>query len=279
MLQRSAITGFLFVVGIGINSPIMLIGATLGVFSGLVTAKFFQYDYDAIDSGLYGFNAALIGIAALSFFPATLFSFIIVILAGALSTAIMHFLSQKIATLPVYTTPFILSAWLLMVIMDTFAINTLPPTFTINAYGHFYVVMRGVGQIMLQGFWLSGLMFVVGLFLYSYKVAAWAVIGSIGGMVTAYAFSFSENSVLMGLYGFNASLTVIALAERYTKPCSTKRWPIFLGIVISVLFTRAFNYVDISALTAPFVLASWLVILLVKTSSNEESKYHKPEIS
>ncbi len=279
MLQRSAVTGLLFVVGIGINSPIMLVGATIAIFSGLFTAKLLQYDIDTIHSGLYGFNAVLVGIAAMSLLPATLFSLIIVILAGALSTVIMHFMSQRIAIFPVFTTPFIVSVWLLMLVFDTFAIETIAATFTLNAQGDFYVVMRGVGQIMLQDYWLSGAIFIVGLCLYSHRVAAWGVIGSVGGMMTAYTFNFSEESVIMGLYGFNASLTAIALAEHYSKQYFKNIWVIFLGIVISVLFTRAFELLEIPALTAPFVLASWLVIGLVKTNSNEVPNYHKSEIS
>ena len=131
--------------------------------------------------------------------------------------------------------------------------------------------MRGVSQIFFQDYWLSGAVFIVGLVLHSYKVAIWAVIGSIAGMLIARFFHFPEGSILMGLYGFNASLTAISIAERYIKQYQQssyqKTLPIFLGIILSVLITRAFEYVDIPPLTTPFVLASWIVIIRVRDTS------------
>jgi len=132
-----------------------------------------------------------------------------------------------------------------------------------NSDSDLYVVMRGVGQVMLQGYWLSGIIFVFGLFLHSYKVATWAIIGSVIGLVIARTFHFPEDVAHQGLYGFNASLTAIALAERFSE----KKWSIFIGIVVSILLTRSFELLALAALTAPFVLASWIVIAVVRVES------------
>ncbi len=283
MLQRNVVTGFLFAVGIGINSPIILLGAALAVLSALVTAQLFQYNACSINTGLYGFNAALIGIAVFFFLPVNLFSFILVIIVAAISTVIMHFMLCFISpNFPVYTTPFIISTWLLLVFINMIGIDLIAVPLDENSGGDFYAVMRGIGQVMLQGYWLSGIIFIAGLLLHSFKVAAWTVIGSLAGMIIARTFSFSEDLVMTGLYGFNAILTAIALAQRFTKNTFNNIWPIFLGIVISVLLTRVFEYLLIPALTAPFVLSSWLIIGLVKINANEVPKCqcpHKPEVS
>jgi len=281
MLQRNAVTGLLFIVGIGLNAPIMLIGAAIAVVSALLVAQFFQYDSDSIDSGLYGFNAALVGAAVFLFLPANVFSFTLVILAGAISTVIMHFMLhftlQRLPDFPVFTAPFLVSIWIILqlseiffietIVIETIAIDVKTPSIIINASSDLSIVIRGVGQVLFQGHWLSGIVCIAGLLLHSYKVAAWAIIGSVGGLIVARMFDFPENLVHQGLYGFNASLTAIALTDRYPKKFFKTRWPVLLGIVISVLLTRAFEYLTMPALTAPFVLASWLVIVLVKIES------------
>jgi len=283
MLQKSKVTGILFVLGIGINSPIMLVGATIAILSALVTAKLRRYDASLINGGFYGYNAALAGMAVFYFFPVNVSSFSLVMLSGSMSSVIMYlilqFNSNRSSDFPVFTAPFIMTTWLLLLtkdllletqlieiaIIDILVTDSNLIGFTANAYDDFYVMMRGVGQVMFQGHWLSGIAFIIGLLLHSYKVALSAVLGSLAGLIIARIFSFPEGSVLIGFYGFNASLVAIALTERYPN----KQWPIALGIVISVFFTRVFELVPIAALTAPFVLASWLVIALVKRDVDE----------
>jgi len=272
MLQKNVVTGLLFVVGIGLNSPIMLLGATLAVLSALFVAQLCQYDSDSINTGLYGFNAALVGAAVFFFFSANLFSFTLVILVGAISTVIMNFMLLKFPGFPVFTVPFLVSTWLLLQLseiqlIETVVIDSQITPLAVTAFEDFYAVMRGVGQVFFQGYWLSGVVFIAGLLLHSYKVAAWAIIGSVGGVLVASTFNFPEDIVNQGLYGFNASLSAIALAQRFTKTFSKTKWPILLGILISVLLTRTFELLAIPALTAPFVLASWLIIIFTRVDS------------
>ncbi|WNC72703.1 urea transporter [Thalassotalea psychrophila] len=267
MLQGNSVTGFLFIVGIGLNSPIMLLGASIAILSSLMIAKLFKYDLNSTQSGLYGFNSALVGIAVFFILPANGFSFVLILFISAFCTVVMHFMLHRLSGLPAFTTPFIVSTWLLFIFIDTVAIDTVANPFAEQISGDFYVVMRGVGQVMLQNNWLSGVVFVVGILAHSHKSAFWAIIGSVGGMIIARAFNFSEDVVFIGLYGFNASLVAIALAERYAK----KQWLIFLGMALSVVITRAFEQLPIPALTAPFVLASWIIIGLVKINSKRVS--------
>jgi len=263
MLQKNAATGLLFIVAIGMSSPIMLLGSTIAVLSALFVAQLLQYEPEAIHSGLYGYNAALAGAAIFLFLPVSLFSLMLVFFVGAMSTFIMRFLLVKLPNFPVFTVPFLVSIWLVLLAIEILAIDINQIPFTGYALGDFYTVMRGIGQVMFQGFWLSGLFIIVGLFLHSYKVAIWSFIGSILGVVIAYFFSFPEELIQQGLYGFNASLSAIALAQRFNKA----NWPIIIGIILSTILTRYFELLALPALTAPFVLASWMVMVLVRTES------------
>ena len=71
MLQENSITGLIFLIGIFLNSPLMALGLLIGTIVGTLTAQVLKYDQGNINSGLYGFNAALVGIAMLVFFHST----------------------------------------------------------------------------------------------------------------------------------------------------------------------------------------------------------------
>ncbi len=300
ILQRSVITGLFFIIGLGVNSPIMLVGASIAIISALITAKFFRYDINSIETGLYGFNAALVGIAVFFFLPSNSLSFILLVLAGALSAMIMHFMlflslasssplnsvfkRHRFDGFPVFTSPFIISTWLLLVITSSLGINILPtdsfPVAMIEqSYSDFYALMQGVAQVMFQDYWLSGVIFVFGLLLHSYSAAISAILGSIAGVIIARTLNFSEDLVFQGLYSFNACLTAIAIAQRYSKQGVKKMLVVSVGVVISVLLTKAFEYITLPALTAPFVLASWLVIALVKINADEAEKSPKAKVN
>ena len=274
MLQGNAITGLLFLLGIALNSLTMLLGSILAIISAFAVAKLCRYDVNAVQQGLYAFNAALVGVAVFYFLPVSLISLFFVIVGGAFSTALMHFMMTRMANIPAFTTPFILSTWLILLFINYAELNTVVGSVvsstldmgddvginTATVAGYFQASMRGVGQVMLQEYWLSGVFFLCALFVNSRKSAAWAFIGSTVGMLIAIGFSFPQDKVIMGLYGFNSCLVAIALAGRYPN----KPWLTMLAIVLAVLLTRAFELINIPALTAPFVITTLLVITLVK---------------
>jgi urea transporter len=64
-------------------------------------------------------------------------------------------------------------------------------------------------------------------------------------------------NVRLGLYGYNATLTAVAL---YLWRRSLI--PPLLGIVLTVPITELIPRAGLPALTAPFVLATWIVLAL-----------------
>jgi len=265
MLQKSIVTGLFFALGIGLNSPIMLIGASIAICAALISTQFFQLSLASSQLGIYGFNAALVSMAIFYFLPLTLFSFTLTILAGMFTFVVMRLMQQKFANIPVFTFPFIITTWIVLILIEVLAINVEKQPFTAASSGDVYIIMRTIAQVMFQDYWLSGAVFIAGLLLHSVKVAAWAVIGAVIALIIARVLNFSEDWLVMGLYGFNASLTAIALSARYTK----KLWPVLLGIALSVLLTKLFEYITIPMLTTPFVLASWIIIALVRAKADD----------
>ena len=256
MLQKNAAMGFLFIVGIGVNSPIMLFGGIVATLSGLIAARLFQYDSNSIHDGAYGFNAALVGLAIPYFMPVNIVSFGWLIWGGLFSTIVMHFMLTRIPSVPPFTAPFVISTWLILVFSEAVGIDLSTAPSTSAVIGDLYSVLQGVGQVMFQENWLTGVIFLGGLFFYSRSAGSWAIIGSGLGVLIAHIFNCPEESILSGIYGFNASLIAIALSQHFDESI----FPILLGAIISVLLVIAFEWIAFPSLTAPFVLGSWTIL-------------------
>ena len=91
MLQENAITGLFFLAGLFYVSISMGLAALLATIIGTVTAYILKYNKEEIEKGLYGFNAALIGVAVLVFCKPTIISFVVIIIGSIISTFIFHF--------------------------------------------------------------------------------------------------------------------------------------------------------------------------------------------
>ena len=63
------------------------------------------------------------------------------------------------------------------------------------------------------------------------------------------------DNVALGLYGYNATLAAVALFLWRRSLI-----PPLLGMLLSVLLTDLLPMLGLPALTAPFVLATWLVL-------------------
>ena len=255
MLQESHWTGALFVVGILVNSKLMLVGALLGALTGVVSANFLKLgSEDELFRGYFGFNGALVGICVLFFLPPTLSAVGLIVAGSALSSFIMRWLS-KWGKLPPFTAPFVLSGWI--VLLSAHWLGLTKNVLGIGeSLGEFAAISRGVGQVMFQDNWLTGVLFLAGLAVCSLEAATWAAIGSSLGLICALGFGYPADLAFAGIFGFNAALAGIALSGKFRNAFAP-----LLGIVLSVLITRGFQSTGIPPLTAPFVLSSWLVIV------------------
>lgn len=257
MLQGSALTGVLFILGIGVGSLTMLMGALVGALSGLVSARLLRFDARLIGQGLYGFNAALVGLAVLFFHAPSVISFALVMAGGMLSTVIMHVMLTKVVSVPALTAPFVISTWLMLFVASHLHLPYAALASIDVEAGHLRSVLRGVGQVMFQNGWVAGLLFLAGLALHAPSAAAWATLGSWLGLLLAQGIGFPQEHTTLGIYGFNASLVAIALVPRF----KANIFPALFGVLLSVWITREFQMAAVPGLTAPFVLATWVVII------------------
>lgn len=254
--QENAWAGLLLLAGIAVNSPTLALGAALGAGAATLLALGFD-DEEGWVRGLYGFNGALTGVAVLVFVAPHPGVWALAIV-GAAWTALMARLWGRVCALPAYTAPFVLSTWGLLYVASVLGLPAAPAG-GMASMGELGAVLRGVGQVFFQDNMWSGGVFVMALAAHSWRAAGWAVLAATLGAGCAELFGLSSDLIALGLYGFNAVLAAealrIALPGRYGLP------PL-LGVVLSVAMIYAFQRVDALSLTAPFILSTWVVLLL-----------------
>lgn len=255
MLQKNAGTGFLFLCGIFFNSVTMGMGAILGVAISTGYAMWMNYPPKDISDGLYGFNGVLVGIAIWYFYDVSLTTFLFLVLAAMLSSLLMFQMKKFV---PPYTAPFVISTWIVIFVIRLFRLSDLLNSSLPDLVAIDYPAAIGMsfGQVMFQVNLTTGFIFLIGILINSKIFAVYAVYGSLLSLGIAILMSFPVSTINLGVWGYNAILCAIALGN--------KKMNGFLlataGILISVFLNGWLGGVSVIALTAPFVIATWIML-------------------
>ncbi len=129
--------------------------------------------------------------------------------------------------------------------------------------------LRGIGQVMFQDNPLSGLLFFIAIGWGSIaagmpQVAIGGIVALLAGTLSAQWLRVDAAGLAAGLYGYNAYLVGLALG---TFLAVSPLWWLYvaLGGAVSVVATlgtaNVFKTWGVAALTAPFVLTTWLLLL------------------
>ncbi|WP_406697057.1 urea transporter [Singulisphaera sp. Ch08] len=261
MFQPHAGTGLLFLAGLAVGSPLVALGAILGSAIGTGVAVVLRYDRNEISDGIYGFNSALVGLALLVLLRPVPMTWVLLVLGAALASVVTR-LARQFAPFPTYTAPFVLVTWLALVLVHGVAgksIDTIPAPAPRSPSTFIESVLAGEAEVMLGSRSLPGALFLMGIALSNWRHAVLALIGSVVGTLQSIYHNDPSGSVSLGLYGYNASLAAMAIwLARSSLALS------ILAAVVSVPLTEFFpKALGIPALTAPFVIASWIVLALL----------------
>jgi len=267
MLQENRWTGLLFLIGIFIGSWEGGVAVLLSTAAGTLTAMKLKYEPSEINAGLYGFSAALVGVALSFVFQTTLLIWIIIILGGALATVIQHFFIQK--KIPVFTFPFIIITWGCVFVLHHF--TQIPPSEMISAtaepadYDDFLTCTNAFGEVIFQGGVVSGIIFFVAVFISSPAAALYGFAGAVLGAYLSHMNGEPIEKIHMGLFGFNAVLSAIVFSGFKKKDG--------LWVLIAVAITVAIDDLLVDhntlnevggVLTFPFVLGTCITLLIQK---------------
>lgn len=267
MLQENRWTGLLFLIGIFMGSWQGGVAVLLSTAAGTFTAMKLKYNQSEINAGLYGFSAALVGVALSFVFQTTWLIWLLIVLGGALAAIIQHFFIQK--KIPVFTFPFIIITW--GCVFALHHLTQIPPSAAISAtagptdYDDFLTCTNAFGEVIFQGGVLSGVIFFIAVFISSPAAALYGFVGAILGSYVSHMHGEPLDKIHMGLFGFNAVLSAIVFSG-FKKMDGI--W-VFIAVVVTVLIddylvdNNILNAVG-GVLTFPFVAGTWVTLLLQK---------------
>nr|WP_067053300.1 urea transporter [Mucilaginibacter sp. L294] len=258
MLQHNYLTGLFFLAGICCGSLMMGLAVTIAVTTGTFAAILLKYNKDEINNGLYGFSAALVGVALSCFFQLTTIAWVAIVIGSVLATIIQHlFIAKKV---PAFTFPFILVTWLCLIIVGYYPTLMQPQPAATNVYQNNYIALfsHGFGQVIFQDNIWAGILFIIGVFINRPIAAVYALVSILLSSVIAYYLKEPINDIYMGLLSYNAVLCAIAFAGNKAEDFLMA----LISVALSVLITIQMRYLHLPALTFPFILATWLAMVI-----------------
>lgn len=152
--------------------------------------------------------------------------------------------------------------------MDLSQTNKPANNIIANAASFVSILLKGVGQIMLQENQRTGLIFLAGIFYGSFQMGVAVVIATFWGTITAILLKYDRAAIRKGLYGFNAALVGAGLLL-FLKPAFSTWLLIVAGASLSTLLQHFFIKRKIAVFTLPFVLVTWVLFLFTKLCLRE----------
>lgn len=116
---------------------------------------------------------------------------------------------------------------------------------------------------MFQNSPITGLLFFAGIFYNSVTLGVCAVLGTMAATLTAHLLGADRDAIEAGLFGFNGTLAGIALPFYFAFDPMLLVYVVLNGAFSTVIMAslmRFFSKWGIPALTAPFVLGTWLLM-------------------
>lgn len=144
--------------------------------------------------------------------------------------------------------------------------------------------LKGIAQVFLINSWVTGIFFLVALFVSSRWAALWAAVASAIALFVALIFGAPGSDIANGLFGFSPVLTGIALGCVFYKPNGRSALWAIVGIIVTVFVQAGMDAMmmplGLATLTGPFCITTWLFLLpLFKFDDKkpDHSHWHKKE--
>lgn len=284
MFQENCWGGIVIMVGIFWGSyqsgfPSVAWGAITGTIISTITGYILRLNPEEGDCGLWGYNGTLVGCAMPTFLGNSPLMWLTLILFAASSTWIlvgMNRVSKRFGV-TAYTFPFVLLT--IFVLLATrimhglpapyLSVPELPGPFSSDLNTSFTALttywLKGISQVFLINSTITGIIFILALWLCNRWAAIWACLSSAIALGIAILLECDSHYIANGLFGFSPVLTGIAIGcTFYNVNWRTAIYAI-IAVVITVYIQAAMDTITIPwglpTLTAPFCIATWLFML------------------
>lgn len=285
MFANNSISGAIIIAALylwhtwsGITASVGVVAATLG---GMVFG-----DKQGVRDGLFGFNGILVGIS-LGYFAGEPFYWPMISITAVscfFSVVVCRAVSAwfgpdvPIMTFPHnFTTIFVLASLKSLSFLPGNALLTayLPQQTPVQAAALDSLqlagsMLRGIANVYVSDALISGAMILFAILLTSPTRAVFAVVGCVVGTFTAVAFGIDPIMIYSGLTGYNAVLTMIAIANEFF-PIGVRST--LLGVLCSIMSVIMWSALrtffapsGLPPLTFPFCLVTLCALLLKKAN-------------
>ena len=276
ILIENAISGLIMLVAITVASYSLGIIALLSAMIGTLVGRMGGAEEGSVSQGLFGYNSVLTGMALFLFLRGDdrwIIALFGAAIAALFTAAMMYFMRQS--SIPILTFPFIALTWFLL--LTTYRLMTfkLSPDLVPQSLANWELdiegevhwldgAANGIGQIFFLDHTLSGILLFVAVFWAGWRFGLYAIIGNAAALLTAYGLGGEHPLIFLGLYGYNAILTIIAVSVVFKEK---ERHGLFIGIIAACLTVPITASIQtwllpfgLPALTMPFVLCTWLIL-------------------
>lgn len=210
---------------ITLTDPGLAAGGALGALVALATSRALGLHADAIDGGLYGYNAVLVGLTLGALYPASPTTWVWMAIGAALATvltAALRSLAGALVSLPVLSLPFLLVAGLLLPAAGTLGLGapTWQPAagFLPAALSSWEPALTGFGALVLAPGPLAGALVLLGLLVYSRIGFLLAALGTLVVFVVHAALPMAPDPLSSSLLYMNGALAAVALGGVWFVP-------------------------------------------------------------
>lgn len=135
----------------------------------------------------------------------------------------------------------------------------------------FRILLRGIGQVFFCCNAVTGLIFLVALYIGGMTAGLAATIGVLGSTFAAYLLGFPEEEINAGLYGFNGTLAGPCLLLFLANSPQLWLYIVLASVgstIVLAALMRILQPYNIPASTSPFVLTCWLFMAAVYAFDN-----------
>ena len=269
------------------------IGGLLAVLVANLLAWGLGYNKYLIGTGLYGYNALLVGLGVGLFYQPSFEVYILIVIAATLTfflTVVFQGILGKYG-LPFLSIPFLFGIWIVALSGgDLSALNISERgIYTYNelysmggqAFVNFYdflentikssfirIYFHSLGAIFFQTHLLAGIVIAVGLLIYSRITFVLSLIGFSVAFLFYRVVGIEFNTLGYTFIGFNYILTAIALGGYYLVPGRISYGWIILMLPAVVLVTTStqqiFILLKVSAYSLPFNIVVLMFLYALK---------------
>ncbi|MEU2875680.1 urea transporter [Streptomyces sp. NPDC007070] len=254
--------------------------AVIGAVASTLTARLLAVERGSVAQGLMTYCGVLGAISMVVYLGHHLSSYVLAVAAAVMCTLVTAALGHLLVPfgLRAFTGPFCLVALVMVLGAPSFtrvwhgtpptAVTPAAPTSADVSWTDLWQgFFTNVSQIFFAGTWYVGLIMLAGLFLAGWKVGLFAALGSVVGLLTAWALGAPAALIGRGVYGYNAVLTSLAFGVVLLRATAWNYAYTVLAAAASTGLTASlavfFKTFGSHTFTWPFNVTTWALLAAV----------------